>query len=105
LNRKFTKEEVVAFNQRAKALRSNIPLQQRKWIFNPEIETQEEFDRRRKLNLTAPWEDPLVRQTIKSENPDKAEIIYGPQELSKIIDQTGQRLGIVKDLTFGWKAL
>jgi len=96
---------VAIFNQRARSLRSNIPLEQRKWIFNPEIETQEEFDRRRKLNLTAPWEDPLIRQTIKQENTDKGEIVYGPKELGRLIDETGEKLGIISTYTFGWRAL
>ncbi len=105
MNRKFTKEEVEIFNQRAKAMKSIIPLDQRKWIFNPLIETQEEFERRRKLNLTAPWEDAHIKKIIQSENQDKSHIVYGPQELGKLIDESGQKLGIVKDHTFGWKPL
>jgi predicted adenine nucleotide alpha hydrolase (AANH) superfamily ATPase len=61
MNRKFTHKEVQIFNQRVKALRSNIPLESRKWIYNPNIETEAEFDRRRKLNLTAPWEDVNIK--------------------------------------------
>lgn len=70
-------------------MKSNISINNRKWIFNPNIESQEEFERRRKLNLTAPWEDAQVREQIKAENTDKATIVYGPQELSKLIDETG----------------
>ena len=57
MNRKFTDEEVRIFNQRAVAMKSNHSLKDRKWIFNPNIETEEEFERRRKLSMTAPWED------------------------------------------------
>ena len=105
LNRKFTQEEVHTFNQRAKALRSNIPLENRKWIFNPLIETQEEFERRVKLNLTAPWEDEKVREAIRAENQEKGgDIVYGPRELGKLIDETGDKLGIVKNYTMGFRA-
>jgi hypothetical protein len=77
----------LRFNQRALALRSNIPLQNRKRIFNPHIETEDEFQRRRKLNLTAPWEDAKIREVIKAENSEKGEnIIYGPKGLDKLID-------------------
>jgi hypothetical protein len=103
LNRRFTPEEVQAFNQRARAFRSNIALQDRKWIFNPLIETQEEFERRRKLNLTAPWEDAKIREAIQEENKDKGQIVFGPKELGKLIDETGEKFGIVSTYHFGWK--
>ena len=87
-------------------MRSNISLENRKWIFNPNIETEEEFERRRKLNLKAPWEDAHIKEVIRAENADKGEdIVYGPKELGKLIDETGQKLGIVKEFTFGWKPL
>lgn len=60
-------------------MRSNIPLANRKWIFNPNIETEEEFERRRKLNLSAPWEDSQIREKINAENADKSHIVYGPK--------------------------
>lgn len=93
------------FNQRARALRSNIPLAQRKWIHNPQIESQEEFERRRRLNLSAPWEDAEIRKIIHAQNEDKTNIVYGPKELGKLIDETGQKLGIARDYTFGWRPL
>ncbi len=103
LNRKFTPEETHTFNQRARALRSNIALQDRKWIYNPLIESEEEFARRKKLNLSAPWEDAKIREVIRNENKDKGDIVYGPKELGKLIDETGEKLGIVGSFTFGWK--
>uniref|UniRef100_A0A1J3JP10 Uncharacterized protein n=2 Tax=Noccaea caerulescens TaxID=107243 RepID=A0A1J3JP10_NOCCA len=85
-------------------MRSNIALQNRKWIFNPNIETQEEFERRRKLNLTAPWEDEKIRHEIYEQNKEKGQkIVYGPKELGKLIDETGEKLGIVKSFHFGWR--
>ena len=59
-------------------MKSNIPLSNRKWIFNPTIQTEEEFERRRKLNLNAPWEDPKIREEIKAQNSEKETIVYGP---------------------------
>jgi hypothetical protein len=104
LNRRFTEEEVHTFNQRARALRSKVALQDRKWIFNPLIESEEEFERRRKLNLTAPWEDAKIREAIHNENKDKGQkVVYGPKELGKLIDETGEKLGIVSTYTFGWR--
>lgn len=86
-------------------MRSSHELANRKWIYNPNIETQEEFERRRKLNLTAPWEDEKIREVIRAANPDKGQIVYGPKELGQLIDETGVKLGIVRDHTFGWKPL
>lgn len=68
------------------------------------IETEEEFNRRVKLSLNAPWEDAHIKQIIKEQNQEKGEtIVYGPKELGKLIDETGQKLGIVKEYTFGWR--
>ena len=86
-------------------MRSNIAISDRKWIFNPNIETEEEFNRRRQLNLSAPWDAPEIRAKINAENKDKAKIVYGPKELSKLIDETGDKLGIVSTYTFGWRAV
>lgn len=91
------------FNQRSRSLRSNIPLENRKWIYNPLIESEEEFARRKKLNLSAPWEDATIREAIRNENKEKGRIVYGPKELGKLIDETGQKLGIINSFTFGWK--
>ena len=69
------------------------------------IETQEEFQRRRKLNLTAPWEDEVVKKTIEEKNSDKSNIVFAPSQLHKLIDQTGDKLGIINEYHFGWRAL
>jgi hypothetical protein len=86
-------------------LRGRVSLADRKWIFNPNIETEAEFERRRKLNLTAPWEDHQIQEQIRRENPDKERIVYGPQNLGKLIDESGEKLGIIKDWYFSWKPL
>ena len=38
------------FNDRASAIRSNIDMIDRKWIYNPGLYTREEFERRIKLS-------------------------------------------------------
>ena len=68
LNRKFTAEEILLFNERAVAVRSNIDLKDRKWIFNPELYTREEWERKVRLSTNAPWTDPHIEKTIKYEN-------------------------------------
>lgn len=103
LNRKFTAEEVEIFNQRARDVRSLLNRANKKWIFNPYLETQEEFERRRKLNMSAPWEDEKIKAKIQEENADKKHIVYGPKELGKLIDETGIKLGITRTYTFGYK--
>jgi len=55
--------------------------------------------------MSAPWEDPEVREQIRKENSDKAKIVYGPKELGQLIDETGEKIGVVKHYTFGWKPL
>lgn len=84
-------------------MRSLNDFTNRKWIFNPAIETEDEFNRRRKLNLTAPWEDPQIKKLIKQQNADKPYIVYGPKELGKLIDETGIKLGVTRKITFGYK--
>jgi hypothetical protein len=40
--------------------------------------------------LNAPWEDAQIREIIKTENIHQEErIVFGPKELSKLIDETG----------------
>ena len=55
--------------------------------------------------MTAPWEDAQIREQIKAENPEKKDIVYGPQELGKLIDETGEKIGIARSFTFGWRPL
>jgi hypothetical protein len=64
-------------------------MDRRRWIRNPKIETQEEFDRRVTLNNTAPWEDQTIKEKIKQENADKSHIVYKPVDLHNLIDATG----------------
>jgi len=107
LNRKFTQEEVRLFNERSVGVRSNIDLTDRKWIFNPELYTREEWERRIRLSTHAPWTDPHIANTIKYENLDRStkELRFAPTKLNTLIDNKGDKLGVSNEATPWWTPL
>lgn len=107
LNRKFTQEEIRLFNERALGVRSNIDLADRKWIFNPELYTREEFERRVKMATNAPWTDAHIANTIKYENLDRVtkELRFAPTKLNTLIDNKGDKLGVTNEATPWWTPL
>jgi hypothetical protein len=107
LNRKLTSEEILLFNDRAHAVRSNVDLKDRKWIFNPQLYTREEWERRVKLLTNSPWTDPHIVNTIKYENLDRQtkELRLAPTKLDTLIDNQGDKLGITAGYNQFWTPL
>jgi hypothetical protein len=107
LNRKLTSEEILLFNDRANAVRSNVDLKDRKWIFNPQLYTREEWDRRVRLLTNSPWTDPHIANTIKYEHLDRQtkELRLAPTKLDTLIDSKGDKLGITAGYSTFWTPL
>lgn len=107
LNRKFTQEEIRLFNERAIGVRSNIDLADRKWIYNPELYTREEWERKVRLTTSAPWTDTHIANTIRYENLDREtkELRFAPTKLETLIDNKGDKLGISNETTIFWTPL
>lgn len=61
----------------------------KKWIYNDQVYTPEEFANKIKAATVAPW----------SENPIK------PTNFSRLIDETGRKLGIADSFIYGWTPL
>jgi hypothetical protein len=67
--------------------------------------TEEEFARRVKLFTNGPWTDRHISNNIKFHNMDRGKLQLAPTKLHTLIDETGDKLGITKDFTFGWTPL
>jgi hypothetical protein len=91
LDRKFTEEEIEAFNFKRKLLRTkHHQIKDKKWIYNDIIYTPESFAKRIEQATKAPW--------LKADNK-------GPSNLKNIVDEQGEKLGIQRKWYFGWSTL
>ena len=61
----------------------------KKWIYNPDVDTLESFQKKISWANTEPW----ANQTIK------------PINIGKLIDETGEKLGITQNFIYGWSPL
>lgn len=88
-------------------MRSNVDLKDRKWIFNPELYTREEFERRINLSTNAPWTDPHIANTIRYDNLEREtkELVFAPTKFNDLIDSKGDKLGISNESTPYWTPL
>ena len=82
-------------------------MKDRKWIYNPELYTREEFERRVRLSTNAPWTDPHIANTIKFDNLERStkELNFAPTKLETLIDSHGDKLGISHNHTTWWTPL
>lgn len=77
-------------NFRNKLVRINHKdISAKKWIYNPEVDTLESFQKK----ISWATEEPWANQAIK------------PTNFGKLIDEEGSKLGIVQNFVYGWSPL
>lgn len=110
LDRKFTQEEIDAFNARRQIM--NAP--NRKWIWNEYVYTPEEFLRLVYNSKTkqAPWKQCTllvdsadVIQKIRIENIHRPHVEIEPFQLKNHADVDGLKYGVKMHAEPGWSSL
>lgn len=90
-----------AFNFRKRLLKTpHQQLENKKWIYNPEVYSPEEFQQRIQNATQAPW-----RQIRQYSSKYGKEVVSAPVNISDLIDQTGDKLGITQRYVFGWSPI
>ena len=62
--------------------------------------TPEEFQKRIKMATEAPWNEIKLYSSKYGKD-----VVSGPTSIGKIIDETGDRLGITQNFVFGWSPI
>ena len=81
-------------------MRSNI--KDRKWIYNENLYTPEQFEKRIKIHTEGVWSDKNIVENIKQKNAGKEDLTVVPSKIDDLLDHSGLKFGVPNERNADW---